>query len=129
MTEKTSDELKAMVSRNEACARYGAWAVVAGLVVEIFIAICFNNNETPTEKFSLVFANSLIALGVLAEILFGRKSLEAAEARSAILEKEAADARLRTAEIERLTAWRHVTPGQLQIIEGLFTTKCFPSMC
>jgi hypothetical protein len=131
--EKTTDELKKDISHNEGYAELGAWIVVIGLLVEIASAIWLDA-ETKSEKYSLIFANSLIAIGVYCEIHFGRKSrtagdvlqhkseerIAATNERAAILEKEAAEARQRTAEIERLTAWRRISREQTQqIIEAI----------
>src|ERR1035438_9952033 len=102
--EKTIDELKADISQNEAYAELGAWIVVIGLLIEIASAIWLDA-EIKYEKYSLIVANSLIAIGVFCEIHFGRKSRMSADAlqlesekniaaameRAAILEKEAAE--------------------------------------
>lgn len=143
MTTKNPRELEEVVSTGEARAEWGAWAVIAGLFMEVALALAstFGLESKPVEHWGTVFATALIAGGVYCEIRFGRASSDAQKAlraisdaevaaanasaakaheRAATLEKEAADARARTAEIERLTAWRRLTFEQKEaIILGL----------
>jgi hypothetical protein len=94
------------------------WRVYVRTIVVLLV---FSEDKSRWETGLMIVATAVIALGVWGEILFSRKAEEAgdelqrvsdekvAEAleRAATLEKEAADARGRTADIERLTAWRH----------------------
>ena len=127
-------EIEAAEDRSE----YGAWAVVFGLVLEIVFATAKSlGYENPNvENWGAVVADSLIAFGVYAEIHFGRKASQGqreqvarANERAANFEREAAEARERTAKIEQLTAWRHITPEQQQtIVAGLRNRIPFDEM-
>jgi hypothetical protein len=113
---------------------FGALVIVS-VIVEVIIA-CI---EPPYAEFLVdsAFTDAGIAIGVIGEVAFGmwdsriqtelRKrsndrlkeaeiSLASAIERAAKLEKEAADARGRVAEIERLTAWRRISSDDRQQI-------------
>lgn len=106
MKETPSSELEDEISRNEKFAEYGAWAVVAGLVAEIIVAFLAHGKapvfDATSEKVADVIATGLIALGVIAEIHFGRKSRIASNALQSISEEKVAEANLRAAEAARL---------------------------
>jgi len=116
---KTDDQLRSEVATNESRAELGAWGVVAGLVLEIALATAKSlgyHIKDDVENWGTVLATCLITIGVYCEIHFGRRSSHAnselrqrADARAAKLEKEAADARGRVADIERETSWRHIS--------------------
>jgi len=103
-------------------------AVLAGLVLETWLAYEFPSSASPLESWGAVVSDALIAAGVFGELLFGHKARLASEEltrrsdekiaelneRAAALEKEAADARERTAEIERMTAFRRISPEQFK---------------
>ena len=75
MKDKTNSELATEADRHEQFAEWGAIAVVAGLVLEIVLVA--NLGDDPVwGKWTTVFANFVIALGVGAEVLFGRKASE-----------------------------------------------------
>src|SRR2546425_932936 len=139
---RTDQNLKDAIASNEKSALWFAGAVVFGLVLEVVFAAAFHGPpETFLSHWGPVGADIIVALGVAGEVWFGRKSridseeltrrseerlaeanrsAAAAHERAAGLEKEAADARARTAEIERLTAWRHITSTQHdQIVDAL----------
>jgi hypothetical protein len=122
---KTNDQIRSEMSIDETRSEWGAWSVVAGLVLEIVLATAksLGYEDPNVENWGGVLADCLIALGVYAEIHFGRKASQGnaelrrrADERSAKLEKEAADARGRVADIERLTAWRRVSDEQAEQI-------------
>jgi hypothetical protein len=73
---KTDDQLKSAIAVNESRAEWGAWAIVVGLVLEIVLAlsVSFGFEKKWVENWGAVLADSLIALGVYAEIHFGRKA-------------------------------------------------------
>lgn len=149
---KTSDgQLEIAIADNEARAALGAWAIVAGLLFEVVLAIAvtLGFDDKIVEGWSTVAATLLIAAGVYAEIHFGRKASDAhkelrsrsdekvaeanaaaamAHERAAALEKETAEARARTAEIERLTQWRRVSPAQTDIIVPEIRRKLPPTI-
>src|SRR4051812_42347401 len=90
-------ELKASHAVNSDRVEYGAWAVVLGLVLEI-IELAY-----PVDKlWQKAIPTGIIAIGVWAEIIFGRKARSAAEELQDIG--------------ERRTAPRQLTPGQLTIV-------------
>jgi len=125
--KKTDEELKGHQSLFEKLALWSGIAVVAGLGLEVWLAVEFRPRGEPfIHVWGTVFADVLVAVGVFFEIMFGRwalhqgaelqqraeKLLSAANERAAKLEKEAADSRGRVADIERLTAWRRVSDEQ-----------------
>jgi hypothetical protein len=131
------DELKGAASKAHKWDRFSAWAIVGGLAAEVVVLLIFAGEHSPWETGLLVLATIIIALGVWGEIWFGRKAEEAgnelqmianrriadanenaarANERAAFLEREAENARARTAEIERITQWRRVSLEQTDII-------------
>ncbi len=133
----TDSQLKDRITANKRLSKFCGWAVIAGLVIEIILTSVYRDHDSLVENWGPVFATVLIALGVFGEIHFSGKiseseeklrrlseekisaaNAEAARAyeRAAILGKEAANARVRTAEIELITEWRHISPGQADTI-------------
>src|SRR4051812_9628646 len=117
-------QLKGEISANKRLSKFCGGAVIAGLVIEIILASVYRGHDSLVEHWAPVFATTLITLGVFGEIHFSGKISEAEEKlrslseekisaahaeaarayeRAAILGKEAANARARTAEIERIT--------------------------
>jgi len=123
---KTDEQLRRVISASEFRSELGAWAIVIGLILEIGLALAFPEKKSFIENWGPVGATGLIALGVYAEIHFGRRTSAAhselqrrseervaeANASAAKAQKEAAEARKRAAELERLTSWRRVEPEQ-----------------
>jgi len=103
-TNKTNAELRRDISRNEALGRRGAWAVVFGLGTEVVLAIAFTSGKTFAESWGLVIANSLIGLGVYAEIHFGRKALEDGSELQRLSDEKVFSAEERAAEANLLAA-------------------------
>lgn len=122
VSSATNDALKKSVELCERAAELSGIAVVVGLVIEVVLAY----RHAPADSFESIWepvvADSLVALGVAAEILFSRlgtarqrelqrrSEIVVAEANERAQQaiKDAAEARERAAKIERLTAWRHV---------------------
>ena len=140
----TDSQLNDRITVNKRLSKFCGWAVIAGLVIEIILASVYRVHHSLVENWGPVFATVLIALGVFGEIHFSGKineseeklrrlseekvsaaNAEAARAyeRAAILGKEAANARARTAEIECITEWRHISPGQANKIISAIRRK------
>ena len=74
---KNEDQLKRGESAFEHAARWGGAAIVFGLLVEVWLSITFSPPEsTLLQVWGPVFADSLIALGVFFEVLFGMWALQ-----------------------------------------------------
>ena len=136
---KTFVPIKDEISGNRNLVHVFGWMVIAGVFLEVVLAAL--NPEAWRIKIWPVIANALVVIGVYGEIYFSGKvskseeklqriseekiaeaNLLAANAleRAASLEKEAAEVRARTAEIEKLTAWRHVSSEQRkQVADGI----------
>jgi hypothetical protein len=107
-----------------------AGLVVAGVIAEFVIAGIHPLYDSFLEQWRTATAGALVALGIVGEVIFGRidaryqtelrkrsnDKMSNAIERAAILEKEAADARGRVADIERLTSWRHISDEQREQI-------------
>jgi hypothetical protein len=106
--------LRRTILRGDAIAHWGGRAVIVGLLLDIII-VCME--ERPwSEKLFQVVANALIALGVFAELHFGRIASDArdelrsdAEERVAEANRMAQEARERAAVIEKTYAWRRIS--------------------
>lgn len=116
MESKQSEKLRTDKSRHEVLARWGARIVVLGLVIEVALAYLSEEHKIWWRKWGPVAADALVALGVIAEIYFGKKASEAgdklqiqADERVANAELEAARSRERTAIVESRTAWRRIS--------------------
>ncbi len=111
--------------------------VFLGIVVEVLIAIVNPAYGAPLERWGVPIADGFVALGVIGEVLASsrgrvvqgeltrRSNSELAQAqkvagkaieRAAAAERDAAVARERTAEIEKVTAWRRLSPEQKALI-------------
>src|SRR3954452_9245660 len=94
-------QLDLEISRNETFALWGGYSVVAGLVIELFLALgvtLFGLDNKIVEHWTAFFATFLIASGVYAELHFGRKASEAHKDLRTISDLKVADA---TAEADR----------------------------
>jgi hypothetical protein len=114
-----SNQLKGEIDRNEMRAHWGAWAVVIGLVIEAMLALRFPAGATALENWAPVVADSLVALGVYAEIHFSAKAARAQRELQSITDERLAEAIRRAAEAERETArlksqfsWRSLSAEQ-----------------
>lgn len=114
---------------SDSCERWEwgcAGLVVVAVIAEFIIAGIHPPYDSFLEQWGTATADAVIALGIVGEVIFGRldtryqtelrkrsnAKLSDAIDRAAKLEKEAADARGRVADIERLTAWRRVSDEQ-----------------
>lgn len=134
--------IKDEISGNRSLVHIFGWMVIGGVFLEVILAAL--NPDAWRIKIWPVFANALVVIGVYGEIYFSGKvskseeklqriaeekiaeaNLLAANAleRAATLEKEAAEVRARTAEIEKLTAWRHVSPEQRKQVADAIRAK------
>jgi len=113
-------------SSSEVCEEW-SWicggAVVLGVLAEVAIAWCHPLYDSFWERWGSVIADGVVMLGVAGEVQFSmmvfrrdkelkrRSDEKVANANkiAAQATKDAADARERTAEIEKLTAWRHIS--------------------
>jgi hypothetical protein len=131
--------LRGEISINESRAEWGAWAIVVGLVLEVIIAltVSFDIDKKWIDNWGAVIADCLIALGVYAEIHFGRKAsgasrelqqrsdikiaeanarAEEAIARAAEANERAEAETLARVELETRMAPRSLTAGQQAVI-------------
>jgi hypothetical protein len=76
---ETDDQLKSEIQSSETRGEWGAWAVVAGLALEIVLATAnsFEYRNHAVENWGAVVADCLIAIGVYVEIHFGRRASHA----------------------------------------------------
>jgi hypothetical protein len=108
-----SDKLKGDLSRDKARIEYGAWAVIAGLVVEIGVAALFH--EQPfVARWATVFATALIALGVYVEIRYGHKADATTELLQQISEEKTAEANARAEDSIARTAEANLELARLK---------------
>lgn len=140
--EGDEDVLKASIARNESLAEWGGAAVVFGLIIEVVLTAAFRHGESFIEAWGPVLADVLVALGVAAEILFARKARLQAETlqrrsdekvaeaneRAATAIREAEEARERTAQVEKLTAWRRVSLEQSRQIADAIRGEMTPDL-
>jgi hypothetical protein len=86
------EQLNGEIGRNETRAHWGALAVVAGLVIEAVLAIAFPNGTTALENWTPIVADSLVALGVYAEIHFSGKAARAHKRLQEIIDQSLTEA-------------------------------------
>jgi hypothetical protein len=103
---KTDDQLRSEIEANETRGEWGAWAVVAGLVLEIILAsaISLGIEKKEIENWGAVIADCLIALGVYCEIHFGRRASHGHAELRRRSELRIAEANVRAAEANRKAA-------------------------
>jgi hypothetical protein len=144
---KSDDQLRLEIEANESRGVWGGWAVVAGLVLEIVLATAksLGYDWPNVENWGAVAADSLIALGVYAEIHFGRKAsrgnvelrrrsdekVAAANERAAQANERAEAAAL---ELAKFRAPRKLTPeqsariaAQIEKFSGISFAVCLSS--
>jgi hypothetical protein len=122
-SDEGNDALRKSISRNERFAQFGGVAVVFGLVVEVALTAEYGQGESVIERWWPVFANALIALGVVAEILFAAKARSGSEIlqhrsdeKVAEANARAAEAALETAKLRAQVVWRKISPEQEMIL-------------
>jgi len=118
MNEPTSGQLKGELSRQRSWVRWGAIAVIVGLIIEVWLAM-ESTSENAIEKWGTVFATALITLGVLLETIFGHKGdatsdtlQKLADQRTAEADARAAEANLELARLKERIAPRVLTDDQ-----------------
>lgn len=109
--------LRSRYELNSWLAEWLARLILVGLAVEIASVLILNKDKL--EGALTIASTALILIGVWGELVFEKRAREAgdgmiaeANERAARLEKEAAEARGRVADIERLTSWRHISDEQ-----------------
>ncbi len=121
MEKKQEETLRRTISRSEKIAHWGGLAVIAGLALET-ILVCLEQRPW-CEKAPPIIADVLIALGVFAELHFGRTASDAREALQLDAEERVANANLlaqeareRAAKIEKIYGWRRVSRHSREIL-------------
>lgn len=135
--KKTDDNLKEDADIFEMLGEYGAWAVVAGVVAEIWYAVQFHQGKSFFEAWGTPIASGLIAFGVIVEIICARKVRSASEEldrrsneRVAQLQfdafvamkqaedagKDAANARRETARLMAAVSGRRISPENMALL-------------
>jgi hypothetical protein len=71
---KTDDKIREDVSVFDMLAEYGGWIVAVGLVVEVVLAFLYRGDKPFFEAWGPVIANTLVVVGVIAEVYFTRLS-------------------------------------------------------
>ena len=138
---KSDGDLKRHQSLFEKLALSSGIAVVAGLVLEVWLAVEFRpNEETAVQTWGPVVADVSVAVGVFFEILFGRWALhqgsalqqraeralaEATERAGEAVERAAA-AELETERLRKELAWRRVSPEQAHKISEVISRSDLP---
>ena len=119
VSKATDDELRASSELDELWGVRCVWAVVVGLVLEAVLAVIHMSYDSIAGRWGSFVADALVALGVFGELRFServrrrdheldRRSNE----RVAQAEQKAADTNERAAEIEKIAAWRRISPAQ-----------------
>jgi|SRR5581483_1503859 len=110
---KTDDTLREDKSVFSMLEEWGAWAVAAGVIVEVIHAWIFREGKSPWEWLTPVVASGLIALGVIVEIVCARKAVEASDEldrrsneRVAEANARAQEAHLETERLRAMYSWR-----------------------
>jgi hypothetical protein len=90
---KTDHGLKRHQSRFEMLALWSGVAVVAGLIIEVWLAIEFRpTGEPPIQTWGPIVADALVVAGVFFEIMFGRWALRQSDELQARAELALAEA-------------------------------------
>ena len=103
----TDDELRLSVESSERTAEIGSIALLVGLVVEMFLAVLRPQSDSFARIWGRFVADLFVFLGVGAEVLFSRMGAarqhelqRRSDEQLGVTQKEAADARERTAVTE-----------------------------
>ena len=107
------------VSSNEKRAELGALAVLAGLLIEVFLAFKFRTHKSFEEEWGPVLADVLIATGIYAEILFGRRASGESAKKVSEANERAAKADLARVELEKKLRARSISKEQYETLEKL----------
>lgn len=139
MIKASDGDLEKSIESCEHWEWYGGGLVFAGVAAAVAIATIHPLYDSFLEQWGSAIADSLVAVGVASEIRFGqmaglrhgelkrRSDEKIAEANKVAAKaiKDAAEARERTAEVEKLTAWRHVDSDFRSNITAAFSNKSF----
>jgi hypothetical protein len=134
MINASDDELEKSIGSCERWEWFGGGLVFAGVAATVAIAIVHPEYDSFLEQWGSAIADSLVAAGVAIEIKFGqmaglrqnelkrRSDEKVAEANNIAAQatKDAADARERTALLEKLTAWRRLDQDFCHILSDAF---------
>jgi len=115
----SDDQIRSAIEVNEHLAEWGAWGVVIGLLLEVGLASGKSLgilDDPHAENWGAVLADSLIALGVLAEIRFGRKANEGNKELRARAEARASEADRALERLRIEVAPRRISLDQFQEI-------------
>jgi hypothetical protein len=134
---KPDDQLRSEIEVDENRAELGALAVLAGLVLEVLFALARSVEHEikppAVENWGTVVADSLVALGVAAEVLFSRKARRASEEltrrsdeRLAEANVRAAEAEMRTEQLRKELAWRRLSKQEVEKIGDILSKSDLP---
>jgi hypothetical protein len=126
----TDLELELAASACETLALISGILVVVGLVAEVIEATFHLQAYSFFDRWGAVLADLPVAVGVFGEIFFSAKTAarqselqRRSKDRLSEATRQATEANERTAEIQKLTAWRHIAPEQLARIKDLIGDK------
>jgi hypothetical protein len=128
---KTDDQLRADIRRNESLADWSGWVLLFGLALELILIFAWwPHEETLLTRLPEAVATLLIVLGVWGELHFGRKESEAraelqsrSDVRIAELVAKAADAELETERLRRELSWRRLPSDMISKLEATLKGK------
>jgi len=123
MMATEEESLLTSASRFETSAKLCGGLVVLGILLEALLALYFSDQKDTLRNFGPVFADLLVAGGVWGELHFGGKRSKSEERlreisneKVAAANARAAEAMERTAELQKLTAWRHIDPERYRAL-------------
>lgn len=118
---RTDQNLRAAISRNENRALWCAGMVIFGLTLEVIFAVWFHERPSLIARWGPVVSDVIVAAGVAGEVIFGRKArldseelTRRSDERAAKLEKEAAEANKTAAQANASAAMANVALAQLR---------------
>jgi hypothetical protein len=123
------EELERSIGSCERWGWFGGGLVVMGVAGEVAIAAYHPSYDSFLEQWGSAIANGFVAIGVAAEILFGRMAGLRQSELIRRSDEKAAEANARTAELQkenlRLRAaisWREIAPADLQRLTALLAS-------
>lgn len=123
LEEASDEELEVAAAACETLALASGILVILGLSIEVLEALFYLQTCPFFERWGAVIADVPVAVGVFGEIYFSAKG----GARQSQLQHRSKDrlreATERTAEIQKLTEWRHITPEQFKQISDAIADK------
>ena len=115
-----SDQLRGDVERNEARSHWAGGVLVAGLLIEVILALHFSERKAPLANWSPVLADILVAAGVYGEIHFSGKAARAQKALQAITDSRLTEALDRAAKAENNLV-EYLTPRRAKLLPHIDT--------